>query len=123
MNTNDDEPNEISNNKEDTEPQNSNHEGDNSEKNETTVDESKHTDNENKLQPFPEMIKICLIDTPLFSPTTSQKMVKLLPDPQTNAPLRICRPKPWAPRKRLNISPSPCMQVPNTSHEAYLATL
>ena len=57
MNTNNDEPNEISNNKEDTEPQNSNHEDDNSEKNETTVDESKHTDNENKLQPFPEMIK------------------------------------------------------------------
>ncbi len=56
LNTNGDEPNKISNNKEDTELQNNN-ENDNNKKNETTTDESKHSDNENTLQTFPEMIK------------------------------------------------------------------
>lgn len=56
LNTNGDEPNKISNNKEDTELQNNN-ENDNNKKNGTTTDESKHSDNENTLQTFPEMIK------------------------------------------------------------------
>jgi hypothetical protein len=56
LNTNDDEPNKISNNKEDTELQNNN-EDDNNKKNGTTTDESKYSDNKNTLQTFPEMIR------------------------------------------------------------------